>query len=69
MSDHRSEPDWIARARAAGYKITPATRDDFPEPEYTLPSRRAALLLGIRRALRRLLPRSKADRVPHVPVH
>jgi hypothetical protein len=69
MPDDRPEPDWIARARAAGFQITPATRDDFPEPEFTLPSPRAALLLGIRRQLRRLLPGSRADRVPHVPVH
>jgi len=69
MPDDRVEPEWIERVRAAGYRVIPATRDDFPEPEYTLPSRRTALLQGIRHHLRRLLPRSGSDRVPHAPLH
>jgi hypothetical protein len=38
----RAELDWVARLRAAGYHITPATRDDLPPPEHTLPPRRTA---------------------------
>jgi len=48
-------PDWIARMRAAGYVVTPATRDTLPDPEHVLPARVGYLrhrVRGIRRLLR-----------------
>ena len=38
-----AKQEYIARLRAAGLVITPATRDDLPLPEFTLPLRRSLL--------------------------
>lgn len=48
-------PEWVDRMRAAGYVVTPATRDTLPDPEHVLPARTGYLrhrLHGIGRRLR-----------------
>ncbi|HYH81835.1 MAG TPA: hypothetical protein VEX86_18655 [Longimicrobium sp.] len=50
-------PQWVERMRAAGYVVTPATRDTLADPEHVLPARVGYLrhrLRGIRRMLRSL---------------
>jgi hypothetical protein len=43
-------PKWVQRMRAAGYLVTPATRDTLPDPEHVLPARVGYLTHHLRRS-------------------
>ena len=49
MSENDDVPKWVETMRAAGYVVTPATRDTLPDPEYVLPARVSFLRHCIRR--------------------
>lgn len=57
---------YIARLRAAGLRITPATRDTLPPPRHTIPPRQ--FFFRMRAGLRRLSPSALRRKQRHAIV-
>jgi hypothetical protein len=67
MSENGDVPKWVERMRAAGYVVTPATRDTLPDPEHVLPARVSFLRYCLSR-LWRLLRSHRSPRPEHARI-